>query len=191
MTKYILHGGFTREDNESNTAFFEEFGKDIPNNGKVLLVYFASRTEEGLKESYEWHVKKLKEIFTNKNLNICIATKENFIDELKQSDAVFFNGGSTNNLLNVLRTYPNLRPLVKNKTVAGSSAGAYILATLGASHHEEAVREGLGFIPIRVVCHFESPKLPPSQASVEVLEKTRQDLEIVYLKDYEWKIFSY
>lgn len=189
MTKYILHGGFTRVENESNKAFFEEFVKDIPDNGKVLLVYFASRTEEDLQASFEWHVKILKERFSNKNLNFIIATKENFSAELKQADAIFFNGGSTNKLLKVLKTYPDLRPLVKNKTVAGSSAGAYILAILGASHSEEVVREGLGFVPVRAICHFESPQLPPSMASVEILKNTRQDLELVYLKDYEWKVF--
>ena len=190
-TKFILHGGFTTEENESNRAFFEEFVKDVSGMGKILLVYFASRTEEKRRASIESHVKILKERIRDKNLNNFVATKENFLEELKQSDAVLFNGGSTNNLLKVLKTYPDLKPLVKNKTIAGSSAGAYMLATLGASHSEEKVREGLGFVPLRVICHFESPKLPPSIASVEVLKNTRQDLELVYLKDYEWKVFTY
>jgi peptidase E len=191
MTKYILHGGFTRVDNESNRAFFEEFVKDVPDNGNILLVYFASRTEEDLQASYTWHEKILRERFDYKNLNFIFATKENFPDELRLADAVFFNGGSTNKLLKVLKTYPDLKPLVQNKTLAGSSAGAYIMATLGASHSEETVREGLGFVPVRAVCHFESPKLPPSLASVETLKNTRQDLELVYLRDYEWKLFIY
>lgn len=189
MTKYILHGGFTKAVNDSNKAFFEEFIKDVPSNGKTLLVYFASRTEEELQASFESHSKILKERFHDKNLNVLVATKENFLKELEQSDAVLFNGGSTNKLLKVLKTYPDLKAFVENKTVAGSSAGAYVLATLGASHSEEIVRDGLGFIPVRVICHFESSELPPSLASVEVLKNTRQDLELVCLRDYEWKVF--
>src|SRR3989344_5973126 len=181
-TKFILHGGFSREENESNRTFFEEFLNDIPDGGTILLVYFASRTEQDLKVSFASHKKEFNERFQSKNLNVSVATKENFVEEIKQSDAILFNGGSTNKLLKVLKTYPDLKPLVENKTVAGSSAGAYILATLGTSHSEEAVREGLGFVPVRVICHFQSPTLPPNSASVEVLKHTRLDLELVYLK---------
>ncbi len=190
-TKYILHGGFTREENESNKAFFQEFVKDIPDDGKVLLVYFASRTDEEQKLSFESHVKTIKENSQGKNLNFQIATKENFIEEISQADAILFNGGSTNKLLAVLRNYPDLKAMFKNKTVAGSSAGAYALAAFGASHSEEAMREGLGCVPLRVICHYESPKLPPYPKAVELLRNTRQDLELVTLKDYEWKVFNY
>lgn len=190
MTKYILHGGFTKEDNEWNKTFFEEFVKDVPSGGRILLVYFASKTEEQLQASSKEHTQLLKERFPDKNLNITVATEENFLEEFKQSNAVFFNGGSTNKLVEILKNYPDLKPFVEGKTIAGSSAGAYMLATLGTSHSEGVVREGLGFIPVKVVCHFESTKLPPSLIAIEALKNTRQELEIVYLKDYEWKVFN-
>jgi peptidase E len=124
-------------------------------------------------------------------LNFKIATQEDFLEQLKESDAVLFNGGSTSKLLRILREYPDLNTLVAGKTVAGSSAGAYMLATLGASHSEEVVREGLGFVPLRVVCHYESPTLPPSMASVTNLKERSRDLELVILRDHEWRVFRY
>ena len=116
--------------------------------------------------------------------------KNYFLSELKEADAVFFNGGDTRKLLAQLRTCPDLQSYVENKTVAGSSAGAYALAAYGASHTEKIVRSGLGFVPLRVICHYESQTLPPSSESVTMLEQTAQNLELVHLKDYEWRVFQ-
>jgi len=83
-----------------------------------------------------------------------------------------------------------LKPLLEGKTVAGSSAGAYALARFGASHDEAEVREGLGLVPIRIVCHYESTELPPNAESVSLLKNTAPELELVFLKDFEWKVLS-
>ena len=45
MTKYILHGGFNRVDNELNRSFFSECMKDLKEDCTVLLVLFATRDE--------------------------------------------------------------------------------------------------------------------------------------------------
>lgn len=190
MTKFILHGGFTRKDNELNHAFHEEFIRDIPDGGTVLHICFASRSDD-TSEVFEEHKKNLEKHSRGKNLKLLLAAKENFLDQIAKSDALQLHGGSTNKLLAVLRTYPDLKPLVENKTVAGSSAGAYALARFGASHSAETVREGLGLVPLRVVCHYESPDLPPNAASVSALKNTAQNLELVLLKDFEWRVFNY
>ncbi len=191
MTKFILHGGFTKEDNESNRSFFAEFLKDVPQNGNVLFVYFASRTEEEIPEKFDAHIKMCGALSQGKDLHFKMASQEHFLEEIKESDAIFFNGGSTRRLMRILQAYPDLKPLVEGKTVAGSSAGAYILVTFGASHSEEIVRDGLGFVPLRVVCHYGSPKLPPSLPSVENLKKTAEEMELVVLGDFEWRVFRF
>lgn len=190
MTKFILHGGYTRENNESNKSFFQEFLKDVPENGEVLLVYFASETEEAKRISSETHIERCQENSQGKKLNITIATKENFLDEIKRAHAILFNGGRTKILMEALKEYPDIRSFVQGKTVAGSSAGAYTLASFGSAHSEERVKEGLGLVPVRVICHYESLKQPPTPKSVELLRNTRQDLELVILRDYEWKVFD-
>lgn len=190
MTKFILHGGFTRKENELNQAFFEEFARDIPDGGTILQVYFASRTDD-TSEAFKEQAAKVLEHSHGKDFNFAMATKEDFLTQLESCSAVYLHGGSTNKLLGVLRTYPTLKPLMEGKTIAGSSAGAYALARFGASHSEEVVREGLGLVPLRVVCHYESPELPPSDASVSLLKKTAPEIELVFLKDCEWKVFRY
>lgn len=190
MTKFILHGGFTRKDNESNRLFFEEFLRDVPENGNVLLVYFAARNDDMSEISTE-QIQKLKALSGDRKLNFTIAEKENFRDQAGRADAVYIHGGSTSKLLDVLHAYPDLKVLVQGKTVAGSSAGAYAITSLGPSHLEEVLREGLGLVPLRIICHYESSELPPNVSAVTLLKNTAQDLELVIMKDCEWRVFKY
>lgn len=191
MTKCILHGGFTREDNELNRGFYDEFMKNVPDGGAVLLVYFAARSDEDMPERIDEHKQMCKEAATGKNINFIVATREHFLDEVKLADAIFFNGGSTSKLMREIEPFRDLKSLMGGKTIVGSSAGAYMMAKYGASHTEEVVREGLGLVPVRLICHYQSSKLPPSDLSVEQLKKTALELELVYLTDFEWKVFSY
>lgn len=188
MTKYILHGGFTREDNELNRAFYAEFMKDVPDGGTVLLVYFAVR-DEGDTEKVNEHIEICKNASEGKSVHFVIASREHFLDQVAQADALFFNGGSTSKLMQELEPFLINETIFEGKTVAGSSAGAYMLATYGASHSEDVLRQGSGLVPVRLVCHFESEKLPPSSLSVELLKSAAPELKLVYLKDYEWKVF--
>lgn len=98
-----------------------------------------------------------------------------------------FTGGNTPALLKVLKDYSNLESLFSQKTVAGSSAGAYMLAKYGTAHTEESIREGLGIVNKKVVCHFQSPDKPPTESSLTELKKIAPKLETVYLKDCEWQ----
>lgn len=190
MTKFILHGGFTRRDNELNRSFYEEFTRDIPDEAEILLVYFASRSHD-TQEIFEEMSGKFQEHAPNKTFTFTKAIQEHFLEELTRSDAVYFHGGDTNKLIEILRRYPDLKPLIEGKTIAGSSAGAYILATLGASHAEDRMREGLGLVPLRVVCHFESPEMPPAEGAVSLIRNTAPELELVLLKDCEWRVFRF
>ncbi len=190
MTKFVLHGGFIRKDSELNTTFLKELVRDVPENGNVLMVYFANETEEDIPEKFQAHIKMFQDKVPGKKLLLSSATKENFIDEIAKSDAVLINGGDTRKLISILQTYPDLRQAMNGKTIAGSSAGAYALAAYGAAHSENQIREGLGYVPVRVVCHFESSDLPPNAESLQLLEKARPDLELLYLKDFEWKVFE-
>lgn len=189
MTKYILHGGFTREDNESNRGFYDEFMKDVPDGGTVLLVYFAARDEKDA-EKTNAHIQMCKDASIGKTVDFVVASREHFIEEIKKADTIFFNGGSTSKLMREMEPFGNFKTSIEGKTIAGSSAGAYMMATYGASHSEEILREGLGLVPVRLICHYQSPKLPPSELSVDLLLRTAQEFELIYLKDFEWKVFN-
>jgi len=61
MTKYILHGGYTREPNEDNANFFREMTTGFSGKVHILLVYFASE-EDLIEQKYQQELKQFKEI---------------------------------------------------------------------------------------------------------------------------------
>ena len=60
MTKYIMHGGFTKTGNELNKKFIKEIGRGSPVNFNLLLVFFAAN-----KASYEQKYKVFSKILSN------------------------------------------------------------------------------------------------------------------------------
>jgi peptidase E len=186
-TKYILHGGYAREDSPENIKFFSECFADTPEKSNVLIVLFASENDGDI-EYYKNFCVRLKK-FTDKELSFTKANREDFISQITQADIVFLQGGDTNRILEALQRYPALSETFSNKTIIGSSAGAYALANLGTSHEEVHMREGLSILPLRVVCHYQSEKLPPSETSLKEIRNSKKDLELVLLKDYEHKVF--
>ena len=192
MTKYILHGGFTRPDNELNRTFYEEIARDVPDGGTILLCYFASQSDDNT-EKFTEDSRRLREQSRGKNFIFLLADEVGFSDQLKQADALYIRGGSTPRLLGALKKYPNLEENLNSKTIAGSSAGAYAIGRYSAFHDDESggkIREGLGILPLRVVCHYESTDLPPNPKALSSLIELAQDLELVVLRDFEWKVFK-
>ena len=188
ITKYILHGGFTRKDNDLNTSFFNELTRDIPEDAKILMVFFASGDEDKT-STYKEIVEKISKSKYNSQFSFIFATKENFEVDCNNVDAIYFHGGNTPTLLTALKDFGDIERLFVGKTVAGSSAGAYMLSTYGTAHTSEHIRQGLGIINVRVICHFESTELPPSQTSLVEINSSHLDLPLVTLRDCESKVF--
>lgn len=187
MTKFILHGGFTRHDNELNRSFYREFVKDISESGNILLVYFAGNDED-IGGKTEVDQKMILEAAPAKRLHIEIANAEDFIEQVKRADAIYFRGGSTEKLMSALQRYPDFKHLLKNKTVAGSSAGAYMLSTYNYSNKRKRMREGLGLVPARVNCHFESKTDEGGGDPIGAFKGFHEELPLIILRDYEWKV---
>lgn len=188
-TKFILHGGFTRYDNEQNRAFYKEFVKDVPDGGTVLIVMFASR-EDDPNEVYNALSSKFASGAPEKKFDFILADKEEFIEQLGTAGAIYYQGGSTSKLMKAMHEYDleELKKAMAGKTLAGSSAGAYALASYGPAHDRAEIRTGLGIWPAKIVCHFESPELPPNAEAVAKLEAFAPELELFKLKDCEWVV---
>lgn len=191
MTKYILHGGYTRHENELNYSFFREFASDLPDGANVLLVFFAAK-EEKVDEAFQAFAEKFKKHSGGKELNFVNAAIDEFVEQLKEADAIYFQGGETDKLKAALTKFPDFQDLLDGKTVAGSSAGAYVLSSYYYTGSKDKVLEGFGVIPVRVVCHYESPEhpAPENYDPVGRLEGYGKDLELVLLRDCEWKVFN-
>lgn len=181
-TKFILSGGYAGRPNEKNDKFFKEILADEKNKLNILLVYFAKGTEE-----YERITNEVKFQFNknkgNKELLFEIATEEKFAEQIKQADIVYLHGGKTLKLLEVLKKHPDLRQLFNGKIIAGESAGAYALSTYFYSKSEGGVFQGLGFVPVKTICHYIGE-------SSEELDNCPPELEELLLPDYKYKVFE-
>ncbi len=183
MTKFVLHGGFAKEKApiQENDAFFQEMVKDTPENVKILLVYFAER-----EEMIELRIEQDKKSFT-KNLGskspvFKVASKKTFIEDCEWSDVIYLHGGKTTKLMEVLSIYHDLGQVFKDKIVGGDSAGANALAQLFYSKNSKVIGEGLRILPFKTLVHYVDG-MPNPLAEVE------PDLETLFLREYEIKVF--
>ncbi len=156
MPTILLHGGLITANTASNKAFYKTMADAVPPGGTWLGVYFASTSDrEGPK--YKSDSRKVKAAVTHKFTTV-LATQENFPQQLKKADVIFFAGGATAGLMNQVKAWPELKSwLKKAKFIAGSSAGANLLCqtytTKNAPHHGQ----GLGLVPYNIVVHLNAP----------------------------------
>ena len=190
MTKFLLHGGYTRDANEANEAFYRELVKDLKDGDTILLVYFAADASE-YEILREAHKKQVLAQSEGRSFNFEIASKEKFMEQVEGASVLYIGGGSTNRLFSILEQFPNLKASLVDKTVAGSSAGAYVLSAFNYDKSANTVRAGLGLVPIRTICHYKSPTNEHTgEEAVRVMESSHQNLPLVILKDREWKVFE-
>ncbi len=192
MTTYILHGGYMRDKNQLNDAFYQRVTELVPDRGTILFVYFAADDESQYQELYLGQKAQMEEFASAKNLTYVCASSKCFLDEVREADAILIRGGSTNKLLAALHRYPKLAPLFNGKIIAGSSAGAYAIATLNYDKSEKAVRSGLGMLPVKVLCHYQStdPGNFTGDDAIQIMNSALPELPLVVLKDHEWKEFT-
>lgn len=182
-TKFILHGGFTpKNENEDLSDFYKEMLKDAPKDANVLIVPFAKDIERVIPSS-ERVKRELNENKWQVNLNIEVANEENFIEQIKSGDVIYFQGGKTLRLLEALKRFPNLESLLREKIVAGDSAGANVFGELFFSPSANGVFEGLGILPFKIIPHYKDEY---KNIFDDIQDPTLEDL---FLKEYEYKVF--
>lgn len=182
-TKLILHGGFNKARGEvhQNDEFFSEILKDAPEEVKLLLVYFAER-----EEMIEARIEQDKGEFTknsgSKKLIFRVTSEETFEADCEWADAIYLHGGKTTKLIEALKKFPDIKQLLSNRTIAGDSAGANVLAKLFYSKNSKEIGEGFGILPIKIVVHYQDGTPNP-------LSEVGPELETLLLHEYETKVF--
>ena len=181
-TKYILHGGYATTVNEENNKFFQEILKSDKKELNILLVLFAEKTEKCEQRIIE--VKKQFNINkSDKILKFSIAESKLFIEQIRDANIVYLNGGKTLRLLSALREHAYFADLIRGKTVAGESAGANILSTYFYSNSLQECLKGLGLVPVKLICHFTEERRGK-------LKDCPADLEELLLPEYQYKVFE-
>jgi peptidase E len=192
MTKYILHGGATRLENNLNKKYFSEIANSLQDEDILLMCYFApsmssNRTE---KEKFDQYLKIFRK-YIPKDIKYVFAEHGNFIEQLKKADALYMHGGGTNELFETLKKYPDFAQEVKKKKVIiGSSAGAYALAKYSIDYAEGSEPlQGFGILPIKIFCHFEDRLRNTLVEKFRKVDKSGK-WELVLLRDCEMRIFK-
>jgi len=180
MTKYILHGGFDKNISYIKDEFFQQAFKDMPENVKIFLVFFAE-----FDEYLELRIKQCKDQFENnkgsKNLDFKMATEENFLEGCTWADVVFLSGGRTIKLIEKLKKFQNLNQIFEGKIIAGDSAGANVLGHSFYSKKTKEINKGFGIIPFKIIVHYTEDMGNP-------LSEIESNLETLFLHEYETKV---
>lgn len=182
-TKFMLHGGFTPGNlEENNSDFYKEILKDTPENTKILIVPFAKDIER-IPITTERVKGEFNENKQQEKLEFEVANEESFIEQVKSADIIYFQGGTSLKLLEALKKFPTLKDLLKGKIVAGESAGANVFGKFFFSPSANGVFEGLGILPIKIIPHYK-------EDYKNVFKDVGQDLENLFLKEYEYRIIN-
>ncbi len=155
MTKFILHGGATSLPIKENELFFKEILRGLRSPIRLLIIYF-SREETEWPKLLKQDRPKFKLAAGKRKVEIILASKNlsGFDNQLKNADAIYMRGGDTLKLRRALSKVKNFKRLLKGKVVAGSSAGAYVLAKYFYSNNLKRFMKGFGILPIKVFGHY-------------------------------------
>jgi hypothetical protein len=182
QTKIILHGGFNKNQGpvHQNDEFFGEILKDVPEEVNLLLVYFAER-EDMIPVRIEQDKEQFIKNKGDKTINFRVTSEETFEADCAWADAIYLHGGKTTRLMETLKKIPQAKQFLSNKTVGGDSAGANVLAKYFWSKNSKVVGEGLGFLPLKIIVHYEDGAENP-------LADVAPELETLFLHEYETKV---
>jgi len=190
MTKYILVGGYPHKAEDGGNAFFMSLIQNKAEPVKFLECLF-SRPKENWEESFLQDKNYLETNITEIKLDIKCATEENFIEELKWADSVYFRGGETELLLERLSKHKGWEILLEGKTIAGSSAGAYMLSKYYYDIESLNIKGGLGLTDTKVIVHFQSPNYKVEwKKAINELKDYKESLPIYALSEGEFKIIT-
>jgi len=195
MTKFVLSSGAIK-GTPNFKKFVDDIFKDSGDRPKVLLCFFAEPREDW-EDKFAIFSGLIKKDIDNKiSPEFSLASQENFVQEIADADIVYFYGGDFEMLKHRLKQY-NLRKLLQDKVVAGSSSGFVIFVKTFFDSDYRKVNYGLDFISIKTLPHFGEKITDPVRGGLnwqEAEEKLKnaepKDLEITKIKAGEYKIFE-
>jgi peptidase E len=192
QTRIILHGGNVNRVSESNDSFFRDIISGVENDPvKILCVYFA-RPEHRWDDSYEedqYPIRRIaKELDREVETMIATYDLEDFTEKVAECDIIFINGGMKGHLKNVLLEIglERFRQMIEGKTLVGISAGANILSKYYYSMVIDGIREGTGFLDIKLLTHYSDEEL----GHLNALKAYGEDLSVVTVAEEDYVIIQ-
>lgn len=164
QTRFILVGGYLSHAGDGGASFYRELIAPYGKGVKVLVCAFA-RDAEAWPSILAHEQNQLEHHTPEMSAQVMLATATNFKNQVESTDVLIFRGGDTDRLLKALEGDGDWHRDLGQKTLAGSSAGAYVLASkyvkLGRTPE---VRNGLGLVDVLAVAHYRSGTFPQESA---------------------------
>ncbi len=192
MTKYILIGGQIQKAPDGGRSFCKELVKEANNTPIRILDCLFARSIEDWEERFEKDIDFFSEYL--ESFELIRAEPEKFIEQLKNSDILFFQGGSPHKLISILDSVGDWKKELRGKVVVGSSGGADALCVYYGVGKTMNIGEGLGILPVKFIPHWKSNYHPEINIDwdllLENLKDYKEDLSLVTLKEGEFKVFN-
>jgi hypothetical protein len=195
MKKIILSGGYYHKAYDGGKSFCDAMVQDIHSRPIKVLDCLFGRSHD----TWEQKIRDDEQFFSKniENVELVIASPENFIEQIEHTDILFFQGSRPEDMMSILDTIPGWEKVLDNKVIVGSSGGASLLAKyfgVGKSTSgQPRLGKGLGIVPIKFISHWKSDHGIGFEADWEGLyhkiSNHQKDLEVIRLADGEFKTF--
>lgn len=192
MTTFILIGGDIKKAPDGGKSFCEEIKKHANGTQIKILDCLFARPQDIWEEKSNNDI----EFFSNhlENFDLVLAKPENFIEQLKVSNVIFFQGGFPQDLISTLNITGDWLKEIETKIVVGSSAGADIFCKYYGVGKTMNIREGLGILPIKFIPHWKSDYGQGLNIDWDTLlsnlQSYNEGLEVITLQEGEFKIIK-
>lgn len=189
-TKFILVGGYPQKAADGGRAFCQEIVAGFKQPIRVLVCLFARPTETW-KEAFPESEAFFSSCLPNVKMELQQADPKIFLEQVKWANVVYFRGGMTSLLIESLRQMKGWERLLERKTIVGNSAGANALCTSSYGLHKLVVQEGIGLLPLKVLCHFRSDYNAPNvdwEVALDQLKKSQPKLPTRTLTEDQFEV---
>lgn len=162
--RFILGGGHLPRARDGGAGFYQKLVAPYGKGAKVVICAFA-REMKAWPAILEQERGLLTGLLFDPSSQVTLATVANFKSQVASADAVVLRGGDTERLLKMLNQAGDWLCDLEQKTIAGSSAGAYALASKYVKLGQiPEVCNGLGLVDVLAVAHYRSATLPGGNA---------------------------
>ena len=190
-TTYILHGGETSKESESNSRFFKEFTANSQKQEiKILMCYWARKIEDW-ERLFARDLAKITEQTTKTVVCELTQNPKDLLEKLYDFDVLYVAGGDAFRIEPLYKDLQDLKTLLAGKVFVGSSMGAflasenYVLSLTG--QNETEVHHGLGLLPINTLCHWDPEKFKTRK--LQLLSESAANLTILTLDEGQFAKF--
>jgi len=163
LMRVLLHGGNMKPDVGKNREFFRQVLTIEKPVVRVLMVYYSvplSQWDEKQERDEVHLMEAAKQLEVDLSVRIANWNVKEFLAHLEEVDVVFFAGGpDMARMQTMFMEIPQLKERLQDKTVVGSSVGAYLLSSAFASRRY-GILEGFGIVPYNVMCHYNISRSP-------------------------------